>query len=131
MRKIILGLTALAVAIPALPAAAAPQRHGGGYEQDYRGNDGYGRNDRRHSRYDRYYDNGGYYNGPTWRGRDGRYNCYRSDGSTGLILGAAAGALVGRGVDTRGERATGTILGAVLGAVVGKSLDKNNGRRCR
>jgi hypothetical protein len=33
-----------------------------------------------------------------------------SNGTTGLIVGAAGGALVGRAIDTRGERATGTIL---------------------
>ena len=46
-------------------------------------------------------------------GRDGRYYCRRDNGTTGLIIGAAGGALVGRAIDTRGERATGTIVGAV------------------
>ena len=44
----------------------------------------------------RYYDRGGNYVGPTWRGRDGRYRCRRPDGTTGLIVGGAAGALIGR-----------------------------------
>ena len=33
-----------------------------------------------------------------WRGDDGRYYCKRSYGSTGMIVGAAAGALLGREV---------------------------------
>ena len=37
----------------------------------------------------RYYRNGNY-DGPTWRGRDGRYHCRRSNGTTGLIVGGAA-----------------------------------------
>ncbi|MGD9811122.1 MAG: glycine zipper 2TM domain-containing protein [Sphingobium sp.] len=58
-----------------------------------------------------------------WRGDDGRYRCKRSDGTTGLIVGAAAGALLGRAIDTRGDRATGTILGAAGGALLGKAID--------
>ncbi len=139
MRKIILGLVAAAVAIPSFAAPAMAQRYddrGGRYEQ------GYDRYDRRESRrerrerredrrYARYYDQRGYYSGPTWRGDDGRYRCHRSDGSTGLILGAVGGALVGRSIDTRGDRAGGTLLGAALGALVGSAIDKDSGRRCR
>lgn len=59
-----------------------------------------------------------------WRGNDGRYYCHRSDGTTGLLVGLAAGALVGRAIDTRGDRATGTILGAAGGALLGRSIDR-------
>ena len=65
-----------------------------------------------------------------WRGDDGRYYCKRSNGTTGLIVGAAAGALAGRAIDTRGERATGTILGAAAGALLGKELTQGK-VRCR
>ena len=41
-----------------------------------------------------------------------------------MIVGAAGGALVGRAIDTHGERATGTILGAVGGALVGRAIDR-------
>ncbi len=58
-----------------------------------------------------------------WRGDDGHYHCKRSDGTTGLIVGAAAGALLGRAIDSRGDRATGTILGAAGGALLGKAID--------
>ncbi|MEP9361211.1 glycine zipper 2TM domain-containing protein [Sphingomonas sp. KR3-1] len=122
MNKTLLGLAAVAVALPALPSSAMAQNYGGGY--------------RDHGRYERSYDNRGYdrgyYNGPTWRGRDGRNYCRRSDGTTGLLLGGVAGALVGRSIDRYGDRTPGTLLGALGGALVGQAIDKDNGgRRCR
>ena len=71
----------------------------------------------------------GYY-GKVWRDSQGRMRCKRSNGTTGLIVGAAGGALVGRAIDTRGERATGTILGAAAGALLGRSIDRSR-IRCR
>ncbi len=100
--------------------------------RDYR--DGY-RDARRHeARYDRY----GRYEEPrrvhrddhVWRGRDGRYYCKRENGTTGLIIGAAGGALLGRSIDTRGDRTVGTLLGAALGGVLGREIDRG-GARCR
>ena len=75
----------------------------------------------------------GYYKGKTWRGKDGRTYCRKKDGTVGLIIGGAAGALAGRAIDTRGERATGTILGAAAGALLGREIDRNRdrGRYCR
>ena len=73
---------------------------------------------------------GGYYTGKTWRDSHGRVRCRRPNGTTGLIVGAAGGALLGRAVDTHGERATGTILGAAAGALIGRSVERG-GRRCR
>jgi uncharacterized protein YcfJ len=70
------------------------------------------------------------YNGKIWRDSEGRYRCKRSNGTTGLIVGAAGGALIGRAIDTRGERATGTILGAAAGALLGRNIDRNR-VRCR
>lgn len=64
-----------------------------------------------------------------WRGDDGRLYCRKSDGTVGLVIGAAGGALLGRAVDTRGERTTGTILGAAGGALLGREIAKK--RRCR
>jgi hypothetical protein len=71
-----------------------------------------------------------YYNGKVWKDSHGRWRCKRSNGTTGLIVGAAGGALVGRAIDTHGERATGTILGAVGGALIGRSIDRSR-VRCR
>ena len=65
-----------------------------------------------------------------WQGEDGRYYCRRGDGTVGLLVGAALGALLGRAVDTRGERTTGTILGAAAGALIGNELAKGR-TRCR
>jgi hypothetical protein len=65
-----------------------------------------------------------------WKGDDGRYYCKRGDGTVGLLVGAALGALLGRAVDTRGERTTGLILGAAAGALVGNELAKGP-TRCR
>jgi hypothetical protein len=70
------------------------------------------------------------YHGKTWRDSHGRLRCKRPNGTTGLIVGAAGGALVGRAIDTRGERATGTIIGAAAGALLGRSVDRNR-VRCR
>ena len=71
-------------------------------------------------------------NGPTWRGRDGRYRCRRSNGTTGLIIGAAGGALIGRALDGGRDRTTGTILGAAAGALIGREVQRSSSRRrCR
>ena len=65
-----------------------------------------------------------------WRGEDGRYYCKRSNGTTGLLVGAALGALLGRAIDTRGDRATGTIVGAAARALIGKEIAEGP-TRCR
>ena len=74
----------------------------------------------------RYTDNGVRY----WKGEDGRHYCRKPNGTTGLLIGGAVGALVGRSIDTRGDRATGTILGAAGGALAGRAIERNNAR-CR
>ena len=74
---------------------------------------------------------GGYYQGKVWRDSQGRLRCQRPNGTTGLIVGAAGGALIGRAIDTRGERATGTIVGGVLGALVGREVERSQDLRCR
>lgn len=85
----------------------------------------------------RYYRNGTYV-GPTWRGRDGRYRCRKSNGTTGLLVGGAAGALIGHQVAGRGSHSLGAIIGGAAGALVGREVDRresgyrdNRGRRCR
>lgn len=82
----------------------------------------------------RYYDSYGepiYRNTRIWRGRDGRYYCRKRNGTTGLIIGGAAGALLGREIaGRRGDRTLGAILGAAGGALLGRSIDRSN-RRCR
>ena len=68
---------------------------------------------------------------PVWQGSDGRYYCRRTDGTTGLVVGAGVGALVGRGVDGGNSRATGTIVGGVLGALLGREVERSADMRCR
>lgn len=143
----------------AAPAAAVPAAHSNpwttaaaygdmtvGYDDDDDDDDRrWGRNDRydrkAQRRYERdqrrnYRDQRRYYSEPVyrntrvWEGDDGRYYCRKSDGTTGLIIGGAAGALLGREVAGRnGDRTLGAILGAAGGALLGKSLD--SGVKCR
>jgi hypothetical protein len=49
-----------------------------------------------------------------WRARDGRYYCQRDNGTTGLIIGAAGGALLGNALTSRYNRTTGTLVDAAL-----------------
>jgi hypothetical protein len=68
-----------------------------------------------------------------YRGQDGRYYCKRSDGTTGLIVGAAAGGLFGNVIAGGGSRTVGTLLGAIAGGALGSAADRNSNReiRCR
>jgi len=110
MRNLILAVSATAMAIPvtfALPTESAQAQR-------------------------RNYDRNGNYVGPTWRDNQGRYRCRRSNGTTGLIVGGAAGALIGREIDGGRNRTTGTIVGAVAGALVGREVQRSrSSRRCR
>lgn len=66
-----------------------------------------------------------------YRGSDGRYYCRRTDGTTGLVVGAGAGALLGRAIDGGSSRAAGTIVGGVLGALLGREVERGTDLRCR
>jgi outer membrane lipoprotein SlyB len=114
MKKLIATTAAFALALPGV-ALADPPRHApahGYYKKKHRDAQPIYRDTR------------------VWRGDDGRYYCRRSDGTTGLIIGAAGGALIGRAIDTRGDRALGTILGAAGGAILGREIDRDR-YRCR
>lgn len=108
---------------------------------DWRGwrNYDYNRPDRRYGGYDasRYYRDGRYYrerrlsyNDRIYRGNDGRYYCRRSDGTTGLILGALAGGLLGNSIDRGRSSTVGTVIGASGGALIGRSIERGEAR-CR
>ena len=71
-----------------------------------------------------------YRNTQVWRGRDGNTYCRKKDGTTGLIIGGAVGALLGREVDGGYDRSLGTILGGAAGALLGKEVAQG-GTRCR
>lgn len=67
-----------------------------------------------------------------YRGSDGRTYCRRSDGTTGLVIGAAAGGILGNVVDGGRHRTGGTLIGAAVGALLGKSADQQSAQvRCR
>jgi hypothetical protein len=65
-----------------------------------------------------------------YRGQDGRYYCRRSDGSTGLIVGALAGGVLGNIIAPGRSETLGTILGAIAGGAAGRAIDRKN-IRCR
>ena len=120
MRNVILALGAAAVMAPAVlaPAAAIAQ------QRDYR-DDNHRGDDRNYRGDDRNY--------REWRGNDGRTHCRKPDGTTGLVVGGVAGALLGRTVDTRGDRTLGTLGGAAVGALAGRAVERgtSDNRRCR
>ena len=117
-KNLMLASAALAMGTVAMvPTDAAAQR--------YRGD-----------RYERGYDRQQYrgYDRRDYRGNDRRYarNQRCNNGTTGTIVGAIAGGLLGRTIDSRGDRALGTVLGGVGGAVAGNAIEKsNNPRYCR
>lgn len=118
------------------------RRDGAGGYGNY-GNDGYnnGGRDPYATDYDayRYYREDSRYqerrlssNDEVYRGSDGRYYCKRNDGTTGLVIGAVGGAVLGNVIDGGRNRVAGTLIGGALGALVGKSVDQNNSDvRCR
>lgn len=67
-----------------------------------------------------------------YAGTDGRYYCRRSDGTTGLIVGAAGGGILGNVIDGGRSRTVGTLLGAAAGALAGRAVERNQDQiRCR
>jgi len=118
IRKLIVAAalaTSTAVGLPSM--AYAHGWHGdhgwhGGHDDDE--DDGY----RRH----RYYDDGPRYYRSEYRPR---YRC-RTSGTTGLIIGGAAGALLGREVAR--DRTAGAILGGGAGALLGREVSRKS--RC-
>ena len=144
LKKIIISTAVAASALTALPAAAEAQsRYGyssrydnGNYDQGYgsgyydqdQGRGYYDQGRRYDQRYDRRYANRRYYNQRAYNG--GYYNHYgqRCSGSTGTIIGAIAGGLLGNEVAGRGDRTLGAIIGAGAGALAGRAIDRGNCR---
>lgn len=61
-----------------------------------------------------------------YRDRDGRYYCKRDDGTTGTIVGAIAGGVLGNVIAPGGSKTLGTILGGAGGALAGRAIDRND-----
>jgi hypothetical protein len=58
-----------------------------------------------------------------YRGSDNRYYCRRDDGTTGLILGGIAGGALGHIIAPGGSKTLGAIIGAGAGALIGRAID--------
>ena len=96
--------------------------YGGAYNGNYGGNYG---------RYDGRYGEPVYASTRVWRGDNGNYYCRRKDGTTGLLVGGAVGALLGHEVaGRRGDRTLGALLGGAAGALLGREIDRGDSR-CR
>lgn len=109
-KKLSMAGAALAMTAGAVLPATAADAHRTGYRHTH---------SRQYAGYDRQY-------------RDYRgYNSYRAqqncaDGDGGTIVGAIAGGLLGRTIDTRGNRLLGTVLGAGAGALAGRAIDRSD-----
>lgn len=132
MRKILSAVMITAMLLPAIPVTADPppwaQAHGRrakdaerdydrgqGENDDFQYRDDHRHHERRLVRYDEM----------VYRGDDGRYYCHRSDGTTGLIVGALAGGVIGNQLARGKSAALGTIFGVGAGALIGQAIDKN------
>ena len=105
----------LAAVLLALPlAACATDRYGDGY--------GYSRPAGTYS--GRVINDSDY----IYRDADGRYYCKRDDGTTGTIVGAIAGGVLGNIIAPGGSKTLGTILGAGGGALAGRAIDRGSVR---
>ncbi len=138
MRTATLGLVAATTALAGLTGCT---EYGDrpGYASDYNSyrNYDYNRPDPQYQGYyaDQYYvDNSRYRerrlnsNDRVYVGRDGKYYCRRSDGTTGLIVGGIAGGALGAVLTSGKSEMLGVLLGAAAGAAVGTTVDKNNVR---
>jgi hypothetical protein len=65
-------------------------------------------------------------NDQIYRDNDGRYYCKRDDGTTGTIVGAIAGGVLGNIIAPGGSKTLGTILGGAGGAIAGNAIDRND-----
>ena len=123
-------LTALAIATVSAPMVAAPaadaQRRDRDRDYQWQGD----RNDwdaSKNYRHGNYRERRLSREDQVYRGRDGRNYCRRNDGTTGLVVGGAGGALLGNLV---GGGLLGTLAGGGAGALLGRQIDRGK-VRCR
>jgi len=125
MKRFTLSLLAAALVMPAaIPTAADAQRHHGRSHHDYNWNgNARGWNPAQHYHAGNYRARRLTRNDRIYRGNDGRYYCRRSDGTTGLVVGAIAGGLLGNAV---GGDTLSALIGGAGGALLGRSIDRGN-----
>ena len=136
IKQTLLIASAAAATMVAIPASAnASHRHYQNYSQPYYGQQAYGYG------YQPYYGQRAYgygyqpyYQQQRYYGRQRAYYGHQrcGNGTTGLIVGGAAGALLGREVDRGGNRyygrgsgTTGAIIGGAIGALVGREVARS------
>ena len=132
MRNLTTGLmgafaaASVALTAPAYAGIAAPATADGIHQLDQSSSFHKKRKDRR------YYANDQRINSNTrvWRGEDGRYRCKKDNGTTGLLIGGAVGGLAGHEIAGGGDKLLGTIIGAGAGALIGREVDRDK-YRCR
>lgn len=117
-------VAATAPAFAGIPANAPAQGHGL-YKAEQ--STGFHKSKKRHRHYA---DQGVNPNTQIWRGDDGRYRCRKDNGTTGLLIGGAVGGLAGHEIAGNGDKVLGTILGAGAGALLGREIDRSK-YRCR
>lgn len=126
LKRSMLVLSALSMV--AMPAVSEAHRYHGynngyGYDQGY-AQQGYYQQQGYYPQQAYGYDNGYY-------GRTYGYRDHRCSGTTGTIIGAGAGALLGHslgrgsGYYHQNSGTTGAIVGAALGALVGRQVGKS------
>ena len=121
LKKMTLAAVAAVTALAAVPAAADARPRGKAH--GYYNNSAHAR---AYANQNRYYDGG--YSGRSY-GYDEGYRTRCRSGTTGAIVGGAAGALLGREIAGYGDRTLGTILGGAAGALGGRAVTRD--RHCR
>ncbi|MET0587675.1 MAG: glycine zipper 2TM domain-containing protein [Novosphingobium sp.] len=131
-----MALAAPALMFGAMPASAAPSFDKAPKSQVAH-TESVWEHGKKHKHYHRNYSERNYYAAPrrayygepvnyrtrAWRGNDGRYYCKKENGTTGLLIGGAAGALAGHQIAGSGDRTLGALLGAAGGALLGRAID--------
>jgi uncharacterized protein YcfJ len=130
MRNALIAATMAAIALPAAPALALPVAAAPAPAAAFASflPDSHGVSSAEAFRQRRYQttSNGVRY----WRGNNGRYYCRKPNGTVGMLIGGAAGALIGRSIDGGRNNTTGTIIGAAGGALLGREVARSRAR-CR
>lgn len=118
-----LAAASVALTAPAYAGIAAPAKAEGFHQLDQ--SSSFHKRNKRH-----YHDQRVNSNTRVWRDGDGRYRCKKDNGTTGLLIGGAVGGLAGNEIAGRGDKLLGTVIGAGAGALLGREIDRDK-YRCR